>query len=216
MRLAVPLIRQPENSVECGPACIEMVMKYHGKRASRAQILKDVVLLDGGVFTAQIGAYFIKKGFSAEIQAMNPAAYLKGDIERPQGEILALLKKYDPEGDPSSAFSKSALINFMGNGGVYTPKLPTIGDIASELDAGNPIIASLTTRWHCGYPARLNFHYNVITGYDEKSIFTNDPGGKFGGKKEYLHDEFLFTLYAISRSLGSGSLLKVRPRAKKG
>jgi len=218
MILDVPLIFQPQDSVKCGVACIEMIMRYHNREAADESILKDVAIFKDGIWPAQIGTYFLQKGFGVEMQVFNPSVFVEGHAQLPQGNISDIISKYDPDKEKGSAWkkeeelSKGFILQFMRNGGIVNPKVPSIKDISDEIDASHPIFANMTTRWRCGYPAKFNSHFNVITGYDWRSIYTNDPGASgFGGKKEYAHYEFLFALYALSADLGNGSILKIRP-----
>jgi ABC-type bacteriocin/lantibiotic exporter with double-glycine peptidase domain len=78
MKLNVPIIRQKKDSVDCGLACLSMLMKYYGIDRSISDMKNDIKVYEGlGTYAPQIGKYLIKNGFEIEIITMNPYLFTK-------------------------------------------------------------------------------------------------------------------------------------------
>ncbi len=78
MKLNVSVIRQKENSVDCGLACLAMLMKYYGINKSIADMKNEIKVYAGmGTYAPQLGKYLIDNNFEVEIVTMNPLLFTK-------------------------------------------------------------------------------------------------------------------------------------------
>jgi len=70
----------------------------------------------------------------------------------------------------------------------------------------------MTTNFIYGKEPKFNFHFNIITGIDDKYVYVNDPlPDSRGGKKKYTKKDFFYGLYASAYGdLDNVSLLLVR------
>ena len=95
------------------------------------------------------------------------------------------------------------------------PKIPEGHDIEAEINGGRPSIALLSTRFLEAEQPYLNYHFNVITGFENNFVFANDPlrNEENGGKKKYKMSDFLYGLYVTcGGDLDNGSILKIRKK----
>jgi len=62
----------------------------------------------------------------------------------------------------------------------------------------------------------FNFHFNIITGYDDTYIYANDPlvPEEGGGIKKYEHQSFFYGLYASTfGDLDNACFIKLKKRS---
>lgn len=212
MKLEIPLEIQKKDSLDCGLISLLMIFKYFGINKSFKEIQEELKVDEIGTYSPQMGTFMIKNGFDAEIITQHPGLFTIKDRNKSQEEILYHIKKLLQQEDKEQ--NKKVLnhfIEFLKYGGKITIKIPEIEDIQKSIKEKSPLIALLTTIFATGKKPKFNFHFNVITGIDEKYVYVNDPlPDQRGGKKKYQINDFLFGLYASSYGdLDNGSLLKI-------
>lgn len=64
--------------------------------------------------------------------------------------------------------------------------------------------------------AIFNFHFNIITGIDEKHIYVNDPMWDYrGGEQKYEINDFMYAIYASTYGdLDNASIMKIKKKEK--
>ena len=196
MQLDIPLIRQDEDSLDCGPACLAMMLSHQGMNIEYETVKDDLERYDIGTYVPQLGIYALDKGYDAKIISLNPHLFNKKSYD----DILSHFKTLKAEEDKKEYVHQLDLfIDFVRRGGVIDVKLPGIDDIKEELQDGRPVGALVTTNFIQHQKPIFNFHFNVITGIDEERIYVNDPlWDERGGRKEYTHREFLYALHATA------------------
>jgi ABC-type bacteriocin/lantibiotic exporter with double-glycine peptidase domain len=68
----VPLIRQAEESSDCGPACLAMILEYYRVAYDFNELKKDLGVYSWGTVTPQLGKYLLQRGFAVEVITMHP------------------------------------------------------------------------------------------------------------------------------------------------
>ena len=211
-KLTIPLISQDNNSVDCGLACLLMVLKYYGIEKSFADLKKDLKVHKIGSYSPQLGTYLIKNGFKVELITQHPGLFTIHHRRSSQKEILAHIKKLlKTDKSKQNKIPLKYFVEFMEAGGRIKIKIPGVDDIQNSLKNGSPLIALLTSLFLIEKTPKFDLHFNVITGLSGNHIYINDPRpGKKGGKKKYLINNFLFGVHASSYAdLDNGSLLKI-------
>jgi ABC-type bacteriocin/lantibiotic exporter with double-glycine peptidase domain len=98
-RLNVPLIKQKEN-LTCGPAALEMVLRFYGKNLSQELIIKKIggVKKSYGVRTIKLAEFARSLGFNVRCFSYNKKLSKgKAEIKVPsEKEIVDLLKNKIP------------------------------------------------------------------------------------------------------------------------
>jgi len=216
MKLNVPIIRQEENSVDCGLACLSMLMKYYNINKSIIEMKKEIkIYKDIGTYAPQLGKYLIKNGFEIEIITMNPYLFTKQFGKKSQEDLIKYFEelhektKKENLKEPLRFFKE-----FIQAGGKLTLKVPTIDDIKEELSNGRPLCALITSNFLLFDKASFNFHFNIITGIDEKYIYVNDPMWDYrGGKQKYEVSDFIYAIYASAYGdLDNASVMKIKKK----
>lgn len=214
MKVIVPLIRQEKNSSDCGIVCIAMILKYYGIKKSIEEIKKDVDVFKGvGTYMPQLGSYFLSHNFDIEIVTMNPHLFNSSFKNASQKKIRTHLETLLNETTKTERkTSLKFFIDYMKSGGKITVKIPTIEDMKNELKHKQPLISLLTTQVLYKKKIGFNFHYQVITGVDKKSVLVNDPGaGLLGGKHAHDINDYLYALYASAYGeTDNASIMKIR------
>lgn len=215
MRLDVELITQDEKTVDCGLACVSMVMAYHGVEKSIPDLAREVDVKEKvGTYMPQLGTCLLRNGFSAEMVTMNPFAFTRSMADLPKDELsdhLFCIYKETQKDDLREA--AGYFIEFLEEGGALDIKVPTVDDIVNELDAGRPSMTLLTSHFLLNDRPAYNFHFNVITGLEDGKVHVNDPLWNFmGGKKSYPVDDFMYGIHAGAfGALDHASIMRVRP-----
>jgi uncharacterized protein YvpB len=103
---------------------------------------------------------------------------------------------------------------FIEIGGKLTIKIPTVEDIKEELFNDRPLGALVTSNFLLFDKAIFNFHFNIITGIDEKYIYANDPMWDYrGGKQKYEINDFIYAIYASAYGdLDNASIMKIKKK----
>ncbi len=215
MRLDVPLIRQPKDSVDCVICGVGMLLAYHGQPKDFQRLKSEIATDATGSYAPQLGSYLSRQGFDVEITSLHPKLFTRNDIGASQDEILQRFQFLaEKEKIDQNKLVINHFIDFMKTGGIMTPKIPCLDDILQELKANRPLGALMTTRFLTDTQPKFNFHFVVITGYEEGKVYVNDPmWDEAGGRQAHDVKEFFYGLYASAfGDLDNACLIKVRPR----
>ncbi|HIH25415.1 hypothetical protein J4476_06320 [Candidatus Woesearchaeota archaeon] len=216
MKIELPLVRQDENSVDCGLACVSMLLKKYDIEKAVNDLKKEIQVFDNmGTYAPQIGTYLIKNGFDIEIVTINPYLFTYKFKEKSQQELLFYLKecleKTTKENfkDPLKFF-----IEFIESGGIISVRVPTVNDIKEEISQGRVVGALVTSNFLLYDKPMFNFHFNMITGIDDEFIYVNDPMWDYrGGSQKYLISDFLYAIYASAYGdLDNASIMKIKKK----
>jgi hypothetical protein len=194
-----------------------MMLEYFGIRKTTEELCKEVkVVKDLGTFTPQWACYLMRNGFHTEVITQNPKLFTTRDRNKSRAHLRKVLE--DRLKNAKSTLDRKAIqsyLDYLAAGGKLTVRIPDEHDIRGEIEQGRPLLAELTSNWLLGKRRSYNFHFNVVTGIDDSSIYVNDPiWDNAGGKQKYRIQDFLFAMYAAS--LGTpdeGALMKLRPKA---
>ena len=213
MQLNVPLYLQKEGSVDCGIICLQMILEYHGKKNSFLKLKNNLEVDKVGSYAPQIGTYFLKNDFSIEIITQHPGLFTLKDQSKSQTEITQRIK--DLLQNTTSNQEKKVLnffLKYQKHGGKINVKIPDINDIIKDIKNKQPLIALFTSHFLTATQPEFDFYYNVITGFDQRYIYTNNPyPDNRGGKKKYCINEFFYGLYSSTYGdLDNGCLLRIK------
>lgn len=212
MHLSVPLIKQEKESVDCGITCVAMILEYYNKGISFDECKKHIKTYDIGTFMPQLGSFLLDNGFAVEMITLNPFLFTKAQESLSQEEIKKHVKNlFEQHKDDKLTESLEWLMTFLDKGGSIKVKVPSFDEVKEEIDNERPMLALLSSNVVTANIPRFNFHSNVITGYDDKSIFVNDPlWDERGGKKEYAKNDFFYALFASAfGDSDNASLLRI-------
>ena len=95
MILDVPLIRQPQNSQDCGIAGLAMILNYHDVNISFEDLKLEIEVDKVGTYAPQLGSYLIKKNFDVEIVILHPKIFTNKDKNRSLDLLLHFQNLYN-------------------------------------------------------------------------------------------------------------------------
>ncbi len=215
MKLNVPVIRQPKDSVDCGIAGAVMILQYYGIDKTFAQAKKEINVAAIGTYSPQIGTYLINRGFDVTIVTLHPFLFTLADKKMNADAIKnRIIQREKTMKSADKKLCMSYFREFLENGGKIKVEIPNLKHIKTEIYAKRPIGALLTSNFLKAKIPVFNFHFNIITGIDSKFIYVNDPlWNERGGKQRYTKEDFLFGLYASAAGdPDNASLILVKPK----
>ncbi len=213
MRLDVPLIRQYVNTNDCGLAGIAMLLKYYNINISYKK-LKELIDVDSvGTYAPQLGSFLIKHGFQPTIITMQPFLFTKKSEKFSRDDLIEEVSNFKVKNRRIKK-AKKYFVDFLRDGGNLIVKVPVIEDIINEIKEKRPVCALMTTNFMNNNTPIFNFHFNIVTGFDRKYVYTNDPlWDRRGGRKKYLIQDFFYGLYASAfGDIDNASLMLVRKK----
>ena len=189
VRLTVPVARQ-DGSAVCGPASLEMVLRYFGEtRHDQFQLAYDIAATYSGERRYRDSDYLTENGVRW-LRYPGTPAYLLNRYLKQFGEVDYFYRKAPPDGRERAAAREQAW-----------------GRLVSHLKQGRPVL--IMQYWKRGDE---NTHYRVVTGYASggSRILLNDP--RFGpisqSRAEFFH------LWEIAELNLSYTMLALAPRAR--
>jgi len=210
--LDVPLVRQMENSGDCGIMALEMLLEYYGVGVPIEVFRRELGPGVGGYCMGQLGSYLLGQGFAVETVSLHPSLFTNGDKGKTPAEVLDHLRHYRDRGRIVDTRELRHLITYLEEGGGFHVKIPDAEDIRTEIAAGRPLLTVLSANWLRGAEPENYMHFNTITGIDDAHIYVNDPlWDERGGRQAYPIADYLYAIYAGTMSNGdadNGCLLK--------
>jgi len=209
MQINIPLIRQDRDSVDCGLACTAMVLEYYGIKTEIENLKRETKVYKFGTFAPQLGLILLKKGLKVSITTLNPGLFTLKDEKLSQAEIVDKLEESILKKKGTNKLALKYFIEFCRNNGKINVRIPETSEIKENILKKQPVIALLTSNFLQGDNADLNYHFNVITGFDADSFYINDPlWNKFGGEKRFAQKDYLYAIHAsVAGDLDNGSLM---------
>lgn len=215
MRLSVPLVRQSRRSMECGLACVCMLLRYHGIPASLAALRHARPVDDHGLYTGELGCLLLELGFGVRVILMQPRLFTLADTGISAPRVRRRLARFaqDTRNAVRDREAATRLLDFIRAGGAVEIRVPTINDVTTELHAGRPVIASLSAHFLSARTPAFTFHYTVVTGRTRGRLFCNDPSwNRTGGRRAHDIEAFFYGIAATAyHQLDEPCLILARP-----
>lgn len=199
--LPIPLISQPPFSQECGVAATKMICDHHNARLSYSDIKKGLPLRDDGMLIYEIGSYFLKRGYQADIVTMNTHLFGLRHQNASQAELRAQIETVKKSRDPVILRTPEAIDTitaFMDAGGKMTARIPTAHMIKQQINRRRPVLIAATTQFtYNDVHVAHNQHFAVVTGYDDTTFQVNDPFWSLHEKPQrYKQSDLMYAIHA--------------------
>ncbi|HEY4486231.1 MAG TPA: C39 family peptidase [Candidatus Paceibacterota bacterium] len=216
MELSVPYVRQPEESVWCGPASAAMVLKFYGRRVSLQRVVRELNIKSSrGVTNAHLASYLLGQGMEVTVQGwpegmannLCSKEVLKGKT------AIDMLRMGAQNGTTKKArvFCKELVALAKRGGDIFLGPV-TVDDFRKNLESGGLIIASVDLKSWAGVSRKMG-HYVVIYGVTDRDSKASQPC-------VHLHDPLIvpgmfITVKEILRVCNSwfGSVIYVSQKA---
>jgi hypothetical protein len=206
--LSVPYAQQEKGSLDCGPACLEMVLKYFGIDRDVTDLIARLEYTEGGTSAYDNGRLVLEAGLSVVAITRQPLLFSPETeravhataIDEIYEERRKALEKYKAGIDKVRVF--------LQKGGTLIAEIPSIGHIRRAIDEAKPIIALLHAR-SLG-KNEGGFHFVVVNGYDDASVHLLNPLP--GSRQEgwFPIEDFLYAVHSSTTAdIDNGTLLIV-------
>ncbi len=198
IKLEVPLTIQDKNSMDCGPACLHMLLNYNKQNIGLTRI-KDTIQRD-------------KKG---RVSILELGIFLKSIKQNP---IITLMNyKYFKEAKdtdlssvkPKDEIDKKFLYNlkeYLKKGNEIQIKSINSALIEEYISDKKPVVTLVSVSYlRKKILQEQRFHFIIITGFDEDNFYYNDSHWALGGRNKKISKDNLLT--AIRRTRFPGVLI---------
>ncbi len=167
--LRVPFKKQKLND-SCFPASVDMVLRYYGDLVNEKKLAASTKLSEqDGSSDVKIGQVLLRKGY-------NVTTFWNGSMHQ-WNEEKSITRRYKKE------YKKSLRL------GLKRKKNATLSLIKFFIDKNIPVLAEVSANKF--YGRKLDYtHMVVVTGYDNRYFYINDPNKKIGGKKKITMRKF--------------------------
>ena len=215
MELNVPFIKQPQDSVWCGPATATMMLKFYGKNTSLKRVVEELNLRSSqGVNNAHLASFFLSHNLNATVQAwpngMTENLYSRKPING--NTAIKILKDNKGKVRGKARIMCRELMALVKKGGnvIFSPI--TLDDLRNSIRNSSPVIVCIDME-HFRDISRKTGHYVLVYGI-------TDPESQVSQPYAYVHDSIRGKekFIAVSKLLDAcnawfGSAIFVSPRA---
>ena len=201
MRLEVPESEQEEDK-GCGPAVLQMVLKYYGVDISQEKIIeKHGGLTKWGSYTVGLGLIAQQLGFEVTCYSYFLHKMSHKDFDKDKKVLLSSLdEKIEDEEDEYWERELETFKKFIEEGNDIVFDIPRSSEIKSHLREGRPVIIALNSSSLFERDIDLDLgHYVVLTGYENGKFLLNDPENRI----EEIEEERL--IFASSNNVFESS-----------
>jgi hypothetical protein len=208
-KLKVPLRLQGKQSKDCGPVCVQMVLEYFGIKKDLKNLQEKLHYIESGTTAYDNGSLLLDEGLKVTAVTAQPMLF-PPDIAKSikdNKDIYEIIGKKAIH-SPKYKTNLDTLKVFLEKGGKMLIQIPNIKHICAAIDEGHPIIALL-------YGGALGskeggFHFVVVTGYDAKNVFLNNPLPGSSSQSKFPIDQFLYAVHSSTTAdIDNGTLLIV-------
>ncbi len=212
-KINVPIVYQKNKSLDCGIACLSMILKYYKINKGIPTIKKEIKVDKIGTYMPQLATYLLKNNFDVTLITLNPHLFTLKHRKLNQKQILNyFINKLKLTKDKQHKMVIKYFIEFIEKGGKVKIKIPDMEDIRTEIKNDRPLMVAFTSRFLTQNEAKLNSHANIVTGFDNDYVYINDPE-KIISKQKYKINEFLYGVYASAHNnIDDDCFMLVKPR----
>lgn len=214
--LKVPLVSQPEHSLDCGPACTTMVLRYFKKPATLTGVRSKLEYVDGGTYLLQNGTILESAGLKTEFVTAHPILFPYDIIRRTKtkADLMKWLSRFQKHHEKNKGYRNTLthLRKYLRSGGKLRLEIPDVSQIVATINQGGLVIASI----HGGALGRrqgYGYHFVVVDGYRSGSVHITNPWKPSRQRAWFPIERLMFAIHANTVfDLENGSLLLVTNR----
>jgi uncharacterized protein YvpB len=179
LQLDVPHICQAPGSLDCGPVCVQMVLKYFGIDRTleflRAKLWPHYQTKRGS-YLADHGALLLDEGYRVDLVIDNRTLFPEPIMGIIKDNELTVPYINDILQNPQWAAWHSELEvikRFLEKGGEIRCETPSLAHIKQSIDCGSPVIAHIYGDLYGN--GGSSSHAIVICGYEGDKVIIRDP-----------------------------------------
>lgn len=199
-------MHQDTGSLDCGPVCVQMILKYFG-------LEKDIILLkenlkynENGTSIYDNGLVLMNAGLT--VTAITAQPYLfPPDLNFNSKDSIFLRIQERSEKLTKYKEGLDVMVNFLQKGGGIKVEIPKFVHIKNAIDNGNPVLALV-------YAQALGskeggFHFVVVNGYNDEQVHITNPS-KIATSGWYPVEHFFYALHtSTTYDIDNGTLLVI-------
>jgi hypothetical protein len=214
-KIDVPLILQDDNSADCGPICVQMVLKHFNKEIDVESLKSQLTYTDAGTSAYDNGMLLLSQGLKVTAITAHPYLFPLETIKKVKtnDDLLQIIEARSVE-RPKEKIVLDTFKNYIEMGGEVTLEIPTFEHIQNAIDTDKVVIALFF-----GSPLGFHeggFHFVVVNGYNkEGEVFITNPLKDSKKQAWFPVKEFLFALHSSTLiDIDNGTLLVVSQQKK--
>jgi len=209
-KIEITPILQDENSVDCGPTCVKMVLDHFGIYKDIESLRSLLGYTEEGTSAYDKGALLLTENLNVTVVTAHPRLFTPDDIANIhlKQDIESVIDKVSME-EPKSKCVLDTFKNFLSKGGKFSLEIPTFKHIKKAIDADCLVIALLYARALGSNEG--GYHFVVVNGYDDdENVFITNPLPNSKKQSWFPSNEFIFGLHVSTMvDVDNGSLLIV-------
>jgi len=205
-KIDIEIFFQKNKSQDCGPVCVQMVLKHFGNFKKLTEIIAGMSYQPGGTYIYDNGLVALNENLKVELVTANPLLFTQEDRKemKKKGALTSHLKKIENK-KPKQSVALALFRSFVDNGGKAKIEIPGIEHIRKALDKNKLVIALLYGR--ALGKNEGGFHFVVVSGYKKGFLHINNPG-KGTRQGWFPEKDFMYALHSSTCvDVDNGSLL---------
>jgi hypothetical protein len=216
MRLDVPYIRQPSDSMWCGVSVAAMILKYYGCNISQKAVSREMPVTRCGVSEGRFAQYFLRRGFDVTVQFWLPGLeprFLGSRGTKDSLPVMDALQRgaRQRRHHPTRETCKEMLV-FMKRGGTVNLRPPFLRDIEKEISHKHPVVLCIDSNWLNATRRTQAGHWVVVTGFNDDGQVTR-PVASIHDPDQHANRLCYFDELLYACHIWYGTAVFIRPRS---
>lgn len=205
--LNVPLFLQEEDSLDCGPTCIRMLLKYYSIEKTDKELKKDLTYRKSGTTMYDNGSILLKNRLKTTVITAHPELFPPDAMKKLR--ISNHLLEYIDKQIGTVKKDKWILRTFktyLENGGRVTIDIPVLEHLKHAIDEGNPVLALMNAQTMGSNEGK--FHFVIVNGYRDNEVFITNPLPSSRKQEWFPFKQFIYGVHASTcAGLDNGTFL---------
>ncbi len=186
------ILPQPDDTT-CGPTCLHGVYRFYGDPIELAQVIREVVPLEGGgTLAVQLGCHALRRGYRATLYTYNLTVFDPTWFAPPQPDLAERLRTQAAlKADPKLRAETGFYLEFLSLGGRVRFEELSARLLRRHLRRGQPLLTGLSGTYLYGCAREVGTleldyddargqpvgHFVVIHAYDpeQRLVHIADP-----------------------------------------
>lgn len=198
MQLAVPFFRQP-NRHTCEPACLKMLLDYHGMSISFEDIARECRCTPWGTGIESAAEFLASVMYQPTLVYFDPKIHPAQYRTARRSDILQNLKRRFSAMPITDRDWASSLLDFLQGGGIWRIGVLSLEHLKRLIRQKRPVIVNIETRLLWPTKKRDSIepisHAVLVVGYTADEILFLDPGYSMGEVSRRKNSAFLAAWY---------------------
>lgn len=171
-KIDIQLIFQEPDSLDCGPTCVQMILKYFNLEKDIAELKETLQFNENGTSIYDNGLSLLNAGLTVTAITAQPYLFSPDVVLKNKEEVISQINERTPKLDKFAKGIK-VLNRFLEAQGDLQVEIPSFKHIKDAIDNNNPVLALIYGRALGSKEG--GFHFVIVNGYDEGKVFITNP-----------------------------------------